>query len=124
MLSLPGVGRKTANVVLGYAFGISSGIVVDTHVIRLSGRLGLSTNKEAIKIEKDLMAMVPKEEWIDFSQWITWHGRRVCIAKKPKCTECVLADICPSYELLVGPAWPRSFGIISFVPVALLSLLS
>lgn len=101
LLTLPGVGRKTANVVLGYAFGVASGIVVDTHNIRLSGLLGLSANKNADKIEKDLMALVPKGDWIDFGQRITWHGRRVCNAKRPKCGECVLADICPSRALVV-----------------------
>lgn len=96
MLSLPGVGRKTANVVLGEAMGIAAGIVVDTHNIRLSNLLGLSKEKTADKIERDLMQIVPKKHWIKFGQWITWHGRRVCIARRPKCGECVLADICPS----------------------------
>jgi endonuclease-3 len=98
MLSLPGVGRKTANVVLGEAMGIASGIVVDTHNIRLSGLLGLSAEKTAEKIERELMQVVPKKHWIRFGQWITWHGRRVCIARRPKCGECVLADICPSRQ--------------------------
>lgn len=96
LLQLPGVGRKTANVILGNAFGIAAGIVVDTHNIRLAGLLGLSEKKTADKIEKDLMEIVPKKDWIMFSHWITWHGRRVCNAKKPKCEECVLSDICPS----------------------------
>lgn len=96
LLTLPGIGRKTANVVLGEAMGIASGIVVDTHNIRLSALLGLSEQKTADKIERELMELVPKKDWIKFGQWITWHGRRVCNAKKPKCGECVLADICPS----------------------------
>jgi len=96
LLTLPGIGRKTANVVLGDAMGIAAGIVVDTHNIRLSNLLGLSEQKNADKIERELMELVPKKDWIQFGQWITWHGRRVCNAKKPKCNECVLADICPS----------------------------
>jgi endonuclease-3 len=96
MLSLPGIGRKTANVVLGNALGVVEGIVVDTHNIRLAGRLGLSDQKTADKIERDLMAIVPKKDWVMFSHWITWHGRRVCKAKSPRCAECVLNDICPS----------------------------
>ena len=96
MVSLPGIGRKTANVVLGNALGVVEGIVVDTHNIRLAGRLGLSEQKTADKIEKDLMEIVPKKDWVMFSHWITWHGRRVCKARLPKCAECVLNDICPS----------------------------
>ncbi|CAN5328863.1 endonuclease III [soil metagenome] len=100
LLTLPGIGRKTANVVLGDAMGIAAGIVVDTHNIRLSHLLGLSEQKTADKIESELMGLVPKKDWIQFGQWITWHGRRVCNAKKPKCSECVLADICPSSMLI------------------------
>ncbi len=96
LVSLPGIGRKTANVVLGEALGIASGIVVDTHNIRLSHLLGLSDKKTADKIEQDLLELVPQKDWIQFGQWITWHGRRICNAKKPKCDECVLSDICPS----------------------------
>ncbi len=96
MIALPGIGRKTANVVLGNAMGITTGIVVDTHNIRLSARLGLSEQKTADKIERDLMEIVPKKDWIMWGQWITWHGRRVCKAKTPHCAECVLNDICPS----------------------------
>jgi endonuclease-3 len=96
MLSLPGIGRKTANVVLGNALGVVEGIVVDTHNIRLAGRLGLSEQKTADKIERDLMEIVPKKDWVMFSHWITWHGRRVCHARSPKCAECVLNDICPA----------------------------
>lgn len=95
-LTLPGIGRKTANVVLGNALGVVEGIVVDTHNIRLSALLGLSDQKTADKIEKDLMELVPKKDWVLFSHWITWHGRRVCRARFPKCEICVLNDICPS----------------------------
>lgn len=96
MLRLPGIGRKTANVVLGEAMDIASGIVVDTHNLRLSRLLGISEQKNADKMERELMQLVPQKDWIKYGQWITWHGRRVCNAKKPKCGECVLADICPS----------------------------
>ncbi len=99
MTSLAGVARKTANVVLGTAYGIASGIAVDTHVKRLSGRLGLSTETSPVKIERDLMLLIPKEHWIDFSQQIIWHGRRVCDAKKPACDGCALAPHCPSVGL-------------------------
>jgi endonuclease-3 len=102
LLSLPGVARKTANVVLGNAFGIASGIVVDTHVSRLSQRLGLTKNEPPEKIEKDLIALVPKKHWIMFPHWLITHGRRVCQARKPRCRECVLANICPSYDEFVS----------------------
>ncbi|MEO7539077.1 MAG: endonuclease III [Pyrinomonadaceae bacterium] len=95
-ITLPGIGRKTANVVLGNALGVVEGIVVDTHNIRLSALLGLSEQKTADKIERDLMEIVPKKDWVMFSHWITWHGRRVCKARFPKCEICVLNDICPS----------------------------
>lgn len=101
MLSLNGVARKTANVVLGNAFGIASGVVVDTHVSRLSQRLGLTGQTAAEKIENDLQLLVPKKHWVMFPHWLITHGRRVCIARKPKCGECVLADICPSRHLFV-----------------------
>ncbi len=97
LLTLGGVARKTANVVLGNAFGITSGIVVDTHVARLSQRLGLTRETSAEKIETDLSELVPKRHWIMFSHWLIHHGRRICNARKPKCDECVLADLCPSY---------------------------
>ncbi|HMT07977.1 MAG TPA: endonuclease III [Pyrinomonadaceae bacterium] len=96
MLTLPGIGRKTANVVLGEALGVASGIVVDTHNLRLSKLLGISDQKTADKVEKELLELVPKKDWIKYGQLVTWHGRRVCNAKKPKCSECTLADICPS----------------------------
>lgn len=95
LLELPGVGRKTANVVLGTAYGIPSGIVVDTHVSRITRRLGLSQHTQADKIEEDLLALVPKEEWINFGHRLIHHGRRICTARKPKCSECPLAELCP-----------------------------
>ena len=99
LTKLPGVARKTANVVLGVSYNIADGVVVDTHVKRLSNRLGLTTNQNPNKIEKDLMALVPRDEWIDISHLLIFHGRRVCSARKPDCTNCVLNDICPSAEL-------------------------
>ncbi len=96
LVTLPGVGRKTANVVLGTAFGIAKGVVVDTHVTRLSNRLGLTRHeKDAVKIERDLMAELPRSQWIDFSHRMIHHGRKICVARKPKCDECPLGDICP-----------------------------
>jgi endonuclease-3 len=95
LVGLPGVGRKTANVVLGTAYGIASGVVVDTHVTRLSNRLGLTRHTDAVKIEHDLDQVVPKKEWIDFSHRLITHGRQVCLARKPKCDACTLNDICP-----------------------------
>lgn len=102
LLTLPGVARKTANVVLGNAFGVASGVVVDTHVARLSQRLGLTTNDAAEKIESDLMELVPKKHWIMFSHWLITHGRQVCNARKPRCRECILANICPSFEVFMA----------------------
>ncbi len=98
LLTLGGVARKTANVVLGNAFGIASGVVVDTHVSRLSQRLGLTQNKTPEKIERDLQELIPKKHWVMFPHWMIFHGRQICIARKPKCGECALADICPSKE--------------------------
>jgi endonuclease-3 len=95
LVQLPGVGRKTANVVLGTAFGIPSGIVVDTHVARIVRRLGLTRHKDPEKIERDLMQQLPQREWIDFSHRLIWHGRKVCKARRPLCDQCVLAAICP-----------------------------
>jgi endonuclease-3 len=94
ILTLPGVARKTGNVVLGTAYGIASGVVVDTHVMRLSQRLDLSRNEDPKKIEQDLMGILPQEKWIQFSHQLIWHGRRVCYARKPKCAECNLEKIC------------------------------
>jgi endonuclease III len=99
LLTLNGVARKTANVVLGNAFGIASGVVVDTHVLRLSQRLGITAETTPEKIEKDLSGLVPKKDWVMFPHWLISHGRTVCIARKPKCDECVLSDICPSFEI-------------------------
>ena len=96
LITLPGVARKTANVVLGTAHGIASGIVVDTHVKRLVGRLGLTPETVPDKIERDLMVLLPDSEWIDFSHRLIWHGRGPCKARKPKCDECGLAPHCPS----------------------------
>ena len=98
LLTLPGVARKTANVVLGTAYGIASGIVVDTHVIRLSNRLDLTRNEDPKKIEQDLMAIIPQTKWIQFSHQLIWHGRRVCAARKPKCAECNLESLCYSKD--------------------------
>jgi endonuclease III len=98
MLTLPGVARKTANVVLGTAYGIPSGVVVDTHVIRLSRRLDLTRQEDPKKIEQDLMAIIPKEKWIQFSHQLIWHGRRVCFARKPKCAACNLEKLCYSKD--------------------------
>ena len=96
LVALPGVGRKTANVVLGNAFGVDEGIVVDTHVRRVSTRLGLTEESDPEKIERDLMRVVPGEDWTIFSHLLILHGRRVCKARKPDCTGCVLNDLCPS----------------------------
>ena len=96
LTALPGVGRKTANVILGNAFGLNEGVVVDTHVARLSHRLGLVTGDDPIKIERKLMQLYPRERWTMLSHLLIEHGRRVCDARKPRCGECVLADTCPS----------------------------
>jgi len=93
---LPGVGRKTANVVLGNAYGIESGVVVDTHVGRLSQRLGLTKHRDPVKIETDLMKVVPRDSWTLWSHLLIWHGRRRCFARKPDCVHCELSKICPS----------------------------
>jgi len=95
LVGLPGIGRKTANVVLGTAYGIPSGIAVDTHVSRIARRLGMTDQKDPERIEADLMAQLPKKEWIDFSHRMIHHGRRLCTARRPKCDECPLADVCP-----------------------------
>jgi endonuclease-3 len=98
ILTLPGVARKTANVVLGTAFGISSGVVVDTHVQRVSNRLDLTNNSDPKKIEQDLIKVIPQEKWILFSHQLIWHGRRVCQARTPKCLECNLELVCYSKD--------------------------
>jgi endonuclease-3 len=96
ILTLPGVARKTANVVLGTAYQMPTGITVDTHVARLSQRLGLTKQIDPPKIEQDLLQLIPKKEWIDFGHRLIWHGRRVCHAKKPDCANCTLSEVCPS----------------------------
>jgi endonuclease-3 len=101
ILTLPGVARKTGNVVLGTAFGIPSGIVVDTHVQRVAGRLDLTKNSDPKKIEQDLMQVIPKEKWILFAHQLIWHGRRVCQARRPRCIECNLARTCYSKDKTV-----------------------
>lgn len=98
LLSLPGVARKTANVVLGNVFHKATGVVVDTHVKRLSNRLGLTEHEQPEKIEQDLIALVPQDEWIDFSHLLIFHGRRVCNARKPDCPNCILPDLCPTAQ--------------------------
>jgi endonuclease-3 len=98
LTALPGVGRKTANVVLSNALKTPVGIVVDTHVTRVSGRLGLTKNFDAEKIEQDLMALVPKSEWTNYSHRVIYHGREICVARKPKCAACGLNEVCPSAE--------------------------
>jgi len=98
ILTLPGVARKTGNVVLGCAYGIASGVVVDTHVIRLSNRLDLTKNTDPKKIEQDLIKILPQDRWIKFSHQLIWHGRRVCFARKPKCAECNMKEICYSKD--------------------------
>jgi len=96
LVTLPGVGRKTANVVLGNAFDVNEGVVVDTHVGRLAGRLGLTSETDPVKVEQVLMTLFPKERWTMLAHLLIFHGRRVCDARKPRCAECTLADICPS----------------------------
>lgn len=101
LLILNGVARKTANVVLGNAFGIASGVVVDTHVARLAQRLALTEHALPEKIEKDLQELVPLKDWVMFPHWLISHGRKICQARKPKCPECVLNDICPTGQILI-----------------------
>jgi len=98
LVQLPGVGRKTANVVLGNAFGKAVGIVVDTHVARVAGRLGLTRQADPVKIEADLMKLIPQKEWVKFSHRLIQHGRTICLARKPKCSECLLNEVCPSAQ--------------------------
>jgi endonuclease-3 len=95
LVELPGVGRKTANVVLGTAYGIASGVVVDTHVSRLSQRLGLTSQKDAVKIERDLIEILPRKQWVGFSHRMIHHGRQICIARKPRCEVCSMHKFCP-----------------------------
>lgn len=98
LAALPGVGRKTANVVLGNAFSINDGVVVDTHVTRLSNRLGLTRHTDPVKIEQDLIPLFPRECWTNLSHWLIWHGRRRCTARKPDCPGCELHGVCPSAD--------------------------
>ena len=98
LTALPGVGRKTANVVLANAFRKPVGVVVDTHVARVSGRLGLTAHSDPVKIEEDLMKLLPQKEWTSFSHRLIAHGREICVARKPKCAQCALNDVCPSAE--------------------------
>src|SRR5438093_4251474 len=107
LLRLPGAARKTANVVLGVAFGIAEGVVVDTHVSRLSQRLRLTKHRDAGKIEQDLMEIIPRNDWIIFSHLLIFHGRRICKARRPLCEECVVEELCPSSILKTGKV-PRS----------------
>ena len=107
LLKLPGVARKTANVVLGVAYGKAEGVVVDTHVSRLSHRLKLTRHKDAGKIEKDLMEIVPRKNWIEFAHLLIFHGRRICKARRPLCEECVVEELCPSSILKTGKV-PKS----------------
>ena len=107
---LPGVGRKTANVVLGNAFHKNEGIVVDTHVIRLSQRLGLTKQKDPEKIERDLMKLVPREHWTNWSHWLIWHGRRRCFARKPDCSQCEVFALCPSGKTFLRTGVARKAG--------------
>jgi endonuclease-3 len=99
LVELPGVGRKTANVVLGTAYGLATGVVVDTHVTRLSQRLGLTKQTDAVKIEQDLISLLPKSEWINFSHRMIHHGRRICTARKPKCDRCSMEKFCPKIDV-------------------------
>ena len=107
LLKLPGVARKTANVVLGVAYAKAEGVVVDTHVSRLSHRLKLTRHKDAGKIEKDLMEIVPRRNWIEFAHLLIFHGRRICKARRPLCEECVVEELCPSSILKTGKV-PKS----------------
>ena len=104
LVELPGVGRKTANVILGNAHGINAGVIVDTHVTRLSGRLAFTKHADPVDIEQDLIKIVPRDEWTKFANRLILHGRRVCIARKPDCPNCVLNDICPSADLASSAA--------------------
>ena len=99
LTTLPGVGRKTANVLLGTAFGLATGVVVDTHVKRITHLLGLTAHTDPEKVEQDLMVLLPRKEWVNFSHRLIHHGRKICIARRPKCTECPLLKLCPRIGL-------------------------
>ncbi|HET7498816.1 MAG TPA: endonuclease III [Candidatus Eisenbacteria bacterium] len=110
LLSLPGVARKTANVVLGVGHGIAEGVVVDTHVYRVSRRLGLTRGKGPVEVEQDLMQTIPRDKWIEFAHLLIFHGRRVCVARKPRCEACAVLDLCPSASYFLAgkvPPWDR-----------------
>ncbi|MEO6053888.1 MAG: endonuclease III, partial [Chthoniobacterales bacterium] len=98
LAALPGVGRKTANVVLGNVFNINEGVVVDTHVTRLSNRLHLTKHKDPVKIEQNLMKLFPQAVWAELSHWFIWHGRRRCYARNPDCPACEIRDLCPTRD--------------------------
>ena len=119
LCALPGVGRKTANVVLGNAFHKNEGIVVDTHVIRLSQRLGLTKQKDPVKIEQDLMKLIPREYWTDWSHWLIWHGRRRCYARKPDCSQCEVFQALSERQSFVayrsGAKTPGKVRLLSLV---------
>jgi endonuclease III len=108
LTALPGVGRKTANVVLGTAFGLASGVVVDTHVKRLAHRLGLTSRKTPEQIEQDLMQIIPRGQWVDLSHRLIHHGRRACLARRPRCDSCALASICPKIGVIAPPTAPKT----------------
>lgn len=113
LTALPGVARKTANVVMGNAYGIVEGVVVDTHVGRLARRLGFTQSEDPVKVEQDLMALFPQPDWLDLSHLLIYHGRAVCQARRPLCEECTLADICPTGQANLGTAAPRTEGVRS-----------
>lgn len=113
LLKLPGVARKTANVVLAHAYDIHAGVTVDTHVKRLSNRLGLTEHTDPIRIERDLIRLLPQQEWENWSIRLIYHGRAICQARKPLCEDCVLADLCPSADL--SEATPAKAGIVKSV---------
>lgn len=110
LTSLPGVARKTANVVMGNAYGIVEGVVVDTHVGRIARRLGLTASEDPVKVEQDLMALLPQSDWLDLSHMLIMHGRAICQARKPLCAECALAPLCPTGQAELGHADGASAG--------------
>jgi endonuclease-3 len=121
LVALPGIGRKSANVIMGAVYGIASGIVVDTHMIRLSGRLGLAKEEDPVKLEKELCAIVPRDQWIYFSQSMVLHGRYICVARRPRCWECHVAEICPYPDKtpppVKGEAKPAPRETITGLPI-------
>jgi len=114
LLKLPGVARKTANVVLAHAYGINAGVTVDTHVKRLSGRLGLTTETDPVKVERDLIKLLPQPDWENWSIRLIYHGRAVCMARNPACDRCLLADLCPSADL--AKITPSPTRAVTFSP--------